>query len=102
MTDPPYPDYSSGANCLAASLLTTVQLFFGTEELPFSILSTTANLTTNPRHYTRLSDALDDIVDVRIYQGIHFRSADEEGRRQGGRVAHWVFQNFLRPVPGSR
>jgi hypothetical protein len=95
---PPYPDHSSGANCLAASILTTVQLFFGTDEFPFSVLSAVGGLTTNPRQYERFSDAMQDIVDVRIYQGIHFRSADEEGRRQGARVAHWVFQKFLRPV----
>jgi hypothetical protein len=40
----------------------------------------------------------DDVVDVRIWQGIHFRFADEMGRKQGERVAIWVFQNFLKPV----
>ncbi len=99
---PPYPDYTSGANCLASSILTTVNLVLGTDDVNFSITSSIAGLTTNPRPYVRLSDALDDIVDVRIYQGIHFRSADEEGRRQGGRVAHWAYQKFLRPLPGTR
>jgi hypothetical protein len=99
--NPPYPDYSSGANCLAASMLTTLQLVFGTDVFDFSVQSTVAGLTTNPRPYHRFSDAMQDIVEVRILQGIHFRSADEEGRRQGARVAHWVFLKFLRPVPGS-
>lgn len=99
---PPYPDYSSGANCLAASILTTLQLFFGTDDFAFSVSSSVAGVTTNPRVYQRFSDAMRDVVDVRIYQGIHFRSADEAGRRQGARVAHWVFQKFLRPLPGAR
>jgi hypothetical protein len=101
VADPPYPDYSSGANCLAASMLTTLQLVFGTDDFDFSVASTVGGLMLNPRPYHRFSDAMQDIVDVRIYQGIHFRSADEEGRRQGARVAHWVFSKFLRPVPGS-
>jgi hypothetical protein len=99
---PPYPDYTSGANSLAASILTSAQLFFGTDDLPFTVTSSVANLLQNPRPYTRFSDAMQDIVEVRILQGIHFRSADEEGRRQGARVAHWVFQTYLRPVPGTR
>jgi hypothetical protein len=99
---PPYPDYTSGANSLAASILTSAQLFFGTDELAFSVTSSVGNLLKNPRPYTRFSDAMQDIVEVRILQGLHFRSADEEGRRQGARVAHWVFQRFLRPVAGSR
>lgn len=39
-----------------------------------------------------------DVVDVRIYQGIHFRTADAVARKQGERVAEWVFGRFLRPV----
>jgi hypothetical protein len=35
-----------------------------------------------------------DVVDVRIYQGIHFRTADEVGRKQGERLAEWVFHHF--------
>jgi hypothetical protein len=99
---PPYPDYSSGANALASSILSTVELVLGTDAVNFSITSSIAGVTTNPRQYTTLSAALDDIVEVRILQGIHFRSAEVEGRRQGTRVAHWAYQKFLRPLPGTR
>ena len=102
LVTPPYPDYTSGANALAASILTTLQLFFATDRFDFSVQSSIGGLTTNPRTYSRFSEAMHDIVEVRILQGIHFRSADEEGRRQGARVAHWTFQKFLRPVRGSR
>jgi hypothetical protein len=101
LSTPPYPEYSSGANCLSGAMVTTLQLFFGTDEFDFSVSSPTPGLTTNPRLYQRFSDAAQEMVDVRILQGIHFRSADDEGRRQGARVAHWTFMNFLRPLPGS-
>ena len=39
---------------------------------------------------------------VLILQVIHFRSAEDVGRRQGSRVAQWTFQNFLRPLAGVR
>jgi hypothetical protein len=99
---PPYPDYTSGANCLTGSIVTILQLFFGTDEFDFSVPSPAAGLVTNPRVYERFSDAAQEVVDVRILQGIHFRSADEEGRRQGGRVGHWTFMKSLRPLPGRR
>jgi len=76
-------------------------LFFGTDEFEFSVSSPNAGLVTNPRHFTRFSDAAQEVVDVRILQGIHFRRADELGRLQGSRVAHWTFQKFLRPIPGT-
>jgi len=34
----------------------------------------------------------------RIYQGIHFRFADVEARKQGRHVAQWAFGHFLRPL----
>ncbi len=101
LATPPYPEYSSGANCLSGALVTILQLFLETDELAFSVTSPTAGLLTNPRLYDRLSDAAQELVVVRILQGIHFRSGDEEGRRQGSRVAHWTFQKFLRPLTGG-
>jgi hypothetical protein len=44
----------------------------------------------------RFSDMTDDVVNVRIYQGVHFRTADEVARRQGTRAADWAASHFLR------
>ena len=95
---PPYPDHSSGANCLTAAVTTVLQLFFERDDVTFTVSSPAAGLLTNPRAYTKLSDVQKDMVEVRIYQGIHFRFADEDGRQQGVRVGHWAFQKFLRPL----
>ena len=45
-------------------------------------------------HFT---DAADDVVTVRVYEGIHYRFSDFEARQQGESVAKWVFKYFLRP-----
>ena len=98
---PPYPDYTSGANGLTGAFVTTLQLFFRTDRLNFEIYKATpaaVAICTNPRLYQRLSDAAEEVVDARIWLGIHFRFADEAARRQGTRVAQWVFERFLRPV----
>jgi hypothetical protein len=97
---PPYPDHSSGANNVSGSFLGTLRLFFRTDQLEFALTSPVAGLLTNPRQYQAFSQVEDEIVDLRILQGIHFRTADEDGRQQGERIAHWVFQRFLRPLPG--
>jgi hypothetical protein len=39
----------------------------------------------------------DDIVDARVYLGIHFRFADEVARDQSEHVSNWVFGHFLKP-----
>jgi PAP2 superfamily len=95
---PPYPDYSSGANCLAASITGVLRQFFHTDKVEMSIWSTSAGLTKNPRTYARLSDIEKEMVEVRIWQGIHFRTAEVVGRAQGSRIAHWTYSNYLRPL----
>ena len=77
--------------------------FFGTDDVTFSMTSTfvhpvTGATPTNPRVYHSFSAAADDVVVARIYEGIHFRSADEDARSGGKHVANWVFNHFLRPA----
>ena len=91
---PAYPDYTSGANNLTAATMRTLAHFFG-DQTTFSVFSTPANAS---KTYNRFSDVADDVVVVRIYQGIHFRSGDEVGRRSGVRAADWAFSHFLRPI----
>jgi hypothetical protein len=97
---PPYQDYSSGANCLAGAITTVLQLYFGTDDFEYQVFTTSALATINPRNYTSFSQVQREMVDVRVWQGIHFRFADEIGMRQGSRIGHWTFHKALRPMRG--
>jgi len=99
--NPPYPDYVSGANGLTGAFTATLQLFFGTDLVPFEVykaVPASVAICTNPRVYRRISDAAEEVVEARIYLGIHFRAADVEARRLGARVAWWTFAKALRPI----
>ena len=96
---PNYPDYTSGSNSLSGAATTILKHFFGTDEVMFSITSNTPQAIVKTRTYERFSDAADDIVDARIYEGIHFRFADVVARRQAMHVANWTFSHILRPLP---
>ena len=99
ITTPNYPDYTSGAVNFASAATTALEHFFGTDHITFSITTTNVNPTLDDtRTYQRLSDARQDVVDARVYSGIHFRFADEAARKQGKQVADWTFKNYLRPV----
>jgi hypothetical protein len=90
LVTPPYPDYPSGMNGPAGAMTETLRLFYGTDNVSFSM---TQGAVT--RHYTSFSQAADEVVEVRILHGIHFRSAEEAGRKQGERTAHWAFHHIL-------
>ena len=91
LNTPPYPEYTSGANNVTGALTRTLALFFGKDEMSFTVTSDYPEAAQKTRTYSRFSDMASDMVDVRIYHGVHFRFGDEEGRDQGRQVAEWVF-----------
>ncbi|HEV3410251.1 MAG TPA: vanadium-dependent haloperoxidase, partial [Chthoniobacterales bacterium] len=102
LTTPNYPDYPSGAANFASAATRVIEHFFETDYIPFSITTTNTGPTAqDTRSYARLSDAAQEVVDARIYSGIHFRFADEAARAQGRQVADWIFGTRMRPL-GSR
>lgn len=92
---PPYPDEPSGFNCVTSGFMHTAQDFFGTDKMDFTVHS---NVTNVDRDYTRFSDTWKDTIDARVYDGIHFRTADEHGVVLGKDVAHWLDRHYFKPV----
>jgi len=92
---PNYPDYTSGANNVTAAMTRTLALFFGTDRVTFEVTSLSPLAANKTRVYQRFSDAARDVVDARVFLGIHFRFADTAARTQGTRVADWTFSHFL-------
>jgi hypothetical protein len=43
-----------------------------------------------------------EVIDARVYLGIHYRNSDTTAGAQGRRVANWVFDHYLRPVDEPR
>ena len=100
INDPPYPDYTSGANGLTGAIMRALENVLG-DEAPLYLLATTATENGQaiaPRAYTSYSAVADDVVEARILLGIHFRFADEVARRQGKQVADRVFEKALQPL----
>lgn len=95
---PPYPDYTSGANNVTGAITRILRRFFSTNKMTFPVTTTVPQAVLQTRTYHRFTDAADDVVSARVYEGIHFAFADSEARRQGESVAKWVFKHFLRPV----
>ena len=98
---PNYPDYTSGANSIVAAMTRSLAMFFGSDRGPFEVTSLHPLAVQKTRVYARFSDAADDVVEARIYLGIHFRFADVAARRQGEKVAEHAFDHFLLPLDRS-
>jgi hypothetical protein len=99
LVTPPFPEYPSGHNCAAGSIVTTLRSFFGTDRVAFSLHSNKSGTT---RSYDRLSAVLRECIDARIWAGIHFRNSDTQGVVLGRRVAHYLQEHYFQRADRRR
>jgi hypothetical protein len=95
LATPPFPDHPSAHSCASSAIVHTLQSFFGSDKIGFSAYSTRTRTT---RSFERLSDALTEIIDARVWGGIHFRTADVQGAVLGKKVAHYLQKHYFQPV----
>jgi hypothetical protein len=98
---PNFPEYPSGHADISAAVSHALRLFFGTDELSFQMTTTNVLAPQKTRSYTRFSEAEREVIDARVYVGIHYRNSDNTAAAQGRRVANWVFRHDFLPVDGS-
>jgi PAP2 superfamily len=101
----PMPDHDSGHAVQGGVAAEILKQVFGTDDVPFTICSTTVgagSTCADPapvlRSYASFSQAADENAVSRIYIGIHFRNAVEEGVRHGRKIAAYAVHTLLKPV----
>ena len=97
-TNPPYPDHTSGYNCATGAMMHTGRAFFDTNDMRFNVVRIVVGEPNVTRPYEQFTAVVDDTIDARVWQGLHFRSADVQAARIGRDVARLLSTQFLRPV----
>lgn len=93
---PPYPDHSSGLSGVTSAMAETFEDFFGTDRIRFTAVSIRGvPPVTRTRDFDAFSETTDEVVDARVWSGIHFRKADEDGARIGQQVARWRDRHYF-------
>ncbi|HEY2467244.1 MAG TPA: vanadium-dependent haloperoxidase [Terracidiphilus sp.] len=95
---PNFPEYPSGHASISSAVTHALRLFFGSDNLFFEMTTTSPNAIQKTRSFKKLSQAEDEVVNARVYVGIHYRNSDTTARAQGLRAANWVFKHYFRPV----
>ncbi len=101
----PMPDYDSGHAVEGGAAAEILARVFGTDGIPFEVCSFTLPAPSTCgetdavfRSFTSFSQAATENSLSRIYIGIHFRDAVEQGERHGRRIAARAVKLFFRPV----
>jgi hypothetical protein len=66
----------------------------------FSITSRSIFIPTDPktRSFDSFSQALAEIIEARIWAGLHFRTADVQGEVLGRSVAEYMAAHYFQPI----
>lgn len=92
---PNHPEYPSAHGCFTASLATALADFFGTKKVPITLTST---VTNTARSFDSTDDMIREIIDARVWAGIHYRTSVVHGTVIGKQVAHWVSKHYFLPT----
>jgi hypothetical protein len=95
LVTPAFPEHPSGHACVSGAIVETLKDFFGTGKVGVSLFSPLTNTT---REFTRLSKVIHEVIDARVWAGIHFRTADQQGYGIGKKVARQLDRGFFGPV----
>lgn len=95
LVTPPHPDYISGHAAVAGAVTQTLSGLLGTMRLDLTLFSEATGTT---RHYKYADRLNEDMINARVWAGIHFRSADVAGCQAGSRIGFWAVTHYFRPL----
>jgi hypothetical protein len=91
----PYPDHPSGHLSLDGAMLGVLQSFFG-DDVAFG--ATSSRFGGETRFFDHFSDVLAEITLARIWAGLHYRTADVQGKTLGRSIAAYAAANYFQPI----
>jgi hypothetical protein len=101
LNTPPYSDHPSGATAYASASMHAFASFFGSDEMGMPFFLTSSRFPTDPaqpreqRSFTKFSAVTNEILEARIWAGIHFRNADAQSEKLGGDVERYIHTHLF-------
>jgi hypothetical protein len=92
---PAHPEYPSGHSTVSSAAATVLAHYFGSNT-SFSVDSDV--MLGVVRSFSSIDAALSEIRDARVFAGIHFRTACDDGQAVGTAVGNYVLANAFRRV----
>ncbi len=90
---PNHPEYPSAHSCITPAGGRVIARFLGTKKIDFTVPSLTG---LGDRHYPRVRDLDYDVGNARIWGGIHYRFAVEDGIVIGKKTANHVLAHHFK------
>jgi hypothetical protein len=97
INNPAYPEYVSGYSAVTGAFTTSLAGALGTSALGLTLTSTAV---PGSRMYDSGAVLDGDVINARVWLGIHFRNSDVKGVQLGQEVAGFILSNNFQPTNG--
>ena len=87
-----HPEYPSGHACMTAAVTKSLQRYFGTKKVEWTLTSV---VTGGTRTYERLGDLVEDVENARVWGGLHYRTTMTETAKHFPRIARDVGKEYF-------
>jgi len=95
---PMHPEYPSAHSILAGAVGAVLQAEIGAGSMP-ALTTTSPTAKGAARRWTKVDDFVQEVVNARVYQGVHYRVSTEVGAAMGKRIGELAAAKVLWP-PG--
>jgi hypothetical protein len=97
---PTHPEYPSAHGCLTAAIAYSIEQYFGTKKITTNFTAFSVPGYPNGLTYTfdRTQDILKQVIEGRIFGGMHYRTSVVHGIVVGHKVSQLVSKHYFLPV----
>jgi hypothetical protein len=97
---PNHPEYPGAHGSITSAIAQVLTELRDTDAIDVDIHGTDATGPLNAvRHFDTAQQLRDEIVDARLWAGLHYRGSSEAGVDLGQKVAHYDLNHAFRPEP---
>ena len=97
LVTPGHPEYPAAHGCVTGGLAYAIERFFDTDQQNVTLTSTSvAGAAMTEHHFTNTQDIVSEVINARVYGGIHYRTSAEHGAMIARKVADWVADHYFK------
>lgn len=99
LSTPTHPEYPAAHGCLSSAFSDAMAAALGTSHLNLTVPGAANGGTTltTSRVFNDVQELQKEIVNARVWAGLHFRNSGEQGENLGNDVAGWDLSHAFQP-----
>jgi hypothetical protein len=97
LSTPNHPEYPAAHGCVTSAVADVLANALGTQTIDATLWGATGGATTltTTEHFDTAQQLKDEVVNARVWAGLHFRSSVVAGESLGDSVAGWSLSHYF-------